>query len=104
MTSPANSSSRQLSTMLGLIVVMITSVSLFAQSGATYYVSTSGSDSNAGTYSSPWRTIQHAADFVSAGATVYVLGGVYNESVTIPTSGTARRIMSPSRAILAKRP
>ena len=89
MTSPANSSSRQLSTMLGLIVVMITSVSLFAQSGATYYVSTSGSDSNAGTYSSPWRTIQHAADFVSAGATVYVLGGVYNESVTIPTSGTA---------------
>ena len=35
------------------------------------------------------RTIQHAANSVSAGATVYVHGGVYNESVTFPASGTA---------------
>lgn len=91
MTSPANSSSRQISSMLVFVfvLVLLTTVSLFAQSGATYYVSTSGSDSNAGTFSSPWRTIQHAANSVSAGATVYVHGGVYNESVTFPTSGTA---------------
>ena len=55
--------------------------SLAAQSGATYYVSTKGNDSNPGTISSPWLTIQHAANTVSAGATVYVFGGVYNESV-----------------------
>jgi hypothetical protein len=60
-----------------------------ASSGATFYVSPSGSDSNAGTQSSPWRTIQHAADSVQAGDTVYVLAGTYNESVTIAVSGSA---------------
>jgi len=39
-------------------------------------VSTSGDDSSAGTIAAPWRTIQHAANTVAAGATVYVFGGV----------------------------
>jgi hypothetical protein len=51
-------------------------------------VSTKGSDSNPGTIGAPWLTIQHAANSVSAGATVYVFGGVYNESVNFPASGT----------------
>jgi len=63
--------------------------SLAGQTGATYYVSTRGSDSNPGTIGSPWLTIQHAASSASAGATVYVFGGVYNESVNFPTSGMA---------------
>ena len=58
-------------------------------SGSAFYVSPSGSDSNAGTLSSPWRTIQHAADSVQAGDTVYVLAGTYNESVTIAVSGSS---------------
>jgi Bacterial Ig-like domain (group 3) len=70
-------------------VVLMLSPSLAGQIGSTYYVSTSGSDSNTGTMSSPWLTIQHAANSVLAGATVYVLGGVYNESVNFPASGTA---------------
>jgi hypothetical protein len=61
----------------------------FAQSGATFYVSTTGSDNNSGSYTSPWLTIQHAANTATAGATVYVEGGVYNESVNFPASGTA---------------
>jgi Right handed beta helix region len=60
-----------------------------AQSGKTFYVSNSGSDSNSGTIGSPWRTIQHAADSVKAGATVDVRGGTYNESVTIAMSGNS---------------
>jgi hypothetical protein len=60
-----------------------------SRSGATFFVSTSGNDANAGTSSAPWRTIQHAANTVHAGDTVQVLGGVYNESVTIPGSGNA---------------
>jgi hypothetical protein len=60
-----------------------------AQSGSTFYVSTSGSDSNSGTIGSPWRTIQHAANSVSAGATVDVRGGAYKESVNIPVSGNS---------------
>jgi Protein of unknown function (DUF1565) len=62
---------------------------LRAQLGATYYVSTTGSDSNPGTFTGPWLTIQHAADTATPGTTVYVLGGVYNESVKFPNSGTA---------------
>jgi hypothetical protein len=60
-----------------------------SRSGVTYYVSTSGSDSNAGTLSAPWKTIQHAANSVHAGDTVEVEGGTYNEIVTMKTSGNA---------------
>jgi hypothetical protein len=58
-------------------------------SGPTYYVATNGNDGNSGSSSSPWRTIQHAADSVSAGATVYVMGGTYNEKVTMKNSGSS---------------
>ena len=60
-----------------------------SRSGSTFFVSTTGNDANAGTSSAPWRTIQHAASTVHAGDTVQVMGGVYNESVTIPSSGNA---------------
>jgi hypothetical protein len=54
-----------------------------------YYVSTSGNDANAGTLASPFRTIQHAASVAVAGDTVLVRGGVYNELVSPPHSGSA---------------
>ena len=60
-----------------------------SRSGVTYYVATTGSDANPGTLSAPFRTIQQAANTVHAGDTVQVEGGVYNEIVTIPTSGNA---------------
>ncbi len=74
-----------------IIVTLLLLVPAFAaaQAGKTFYVSTSGNDSNAGTVGSPWRTIQHAANSVTAGATVDVRGGTYNESVTIAVSGNS---------------
>jgi Protein of unknown function (DUF1565)/Putative Ig domain len=60
-----------------------------ASTGSAFYVSTSGVDTNAGTLASPWRTIQHAANSVHAGDTVYVRAGTYNESVTIAVSGSS---------------
>jgi len=72
-----------------VVLVLILTPSLGAQSGATYYVATTGNDNNSGAIGSPWLTIQHAANTVSAGATVYVFGGIYNESVNFPASGTA---------------
>ena len=71
------------------VIVLMLAQSLAGQIGAAYFVSKKGSDSNTGTISSPWLTIQHAANSVSAGATVYVFGGVYNESVNFVASGTA---------------
>ena len=61
----------------------------YAQSGATYYVATSGSDSNNGSKTSPWRTISHAGKVVAPGDTVHVLPGVYRESVFLDNSGTS---------------
>ncbi len=60
-----------------------------APTGNAFYVSPTGSDSNPGTLASPWQTIQHAANTAQAGDTVYVLAGVYNESVNIAVSGSA---------------
>ena len=57
--------------------------------GQTYYVATIGNDGNPGTADQPWRTIQHAADSVSAGDVVQVRGGIYNEAVFINVSGSA---------------
>jgi hypothetical protein len=37
----------------------------------------------------PWRTIQHAADAATAGSTINVRGGTYEERVTIKVSGSA---------------
>ncbi len=60
----------------------------FGQSKSSFYVSTSGNDSNPGTQAAPWRTVQHAADTVTAGSTVNVRGGTYEELLTIKTSGS----------------
>jgi hypothetical protein len=71
------------------VVALLVPLSLIAQSGSTFYVSKSGSDTNSGSFTAPWLTIQHAANSVTAGATVYVESGTYNESVNLPNSGTA---------------
>ncbi len=63
--------------------------SAFGQANSSFYVSTTGSDSNPGTQAAPWRTVQHAADTVRAGGTVNVRGGIYEELLTIKASGNA---------------
>jgi parallel beta-helix repeat protein len=56
----------------------------------TYYVSLSGSDSNIGSDLAPWRHIQYAVDHVNGGDIICVMKGVYNETVTFHTSGSAK--------------
>jgi hypothetical protein len=53
------------------------------------YVSLDGRDSNPGTLSRPWRTIQHAAVEAHPGQIVNVRAGVYRETVSIKVSGSA---------------
>jgi hypothetical protein len=60
-----------------------------AQPNSSFYVSTAGNDANPGTQSAPWRTIQHAAAVGRAGSTVNVRGGVYEELVSINSSGNS---------------
>jgi hypothetical protein len=74
---------------LSLVVVLLCVSGSYGQSSASFYVSTTGADSNPGTETAPWRTVQHAADTARAGSTVNVRGGVYEELVSIKASGNA---------------
>lgn len=56
---------------------------------ANYYVSPSGSDSNPGTLSAPWLTIQKAMNSATPGSVVNVRAGTYHERLSLNVSGTA---------------
>jgi Protein of unknown function (DUF1565) len=82
------------------LLVLTSVLTLFCQcaSAATYYVATTGSDSNPGTQSAPFRHLSKAAlTATQPGDTVIVMDGTYdNEGVVAPTivvilsySGTA---------------
>ena len=55
----------------------------------TFYVSTTGSDSNSGASGSPVKSITKAAQLAQAGDTVLVGAGTYNGTVSISKNGTA---------------
>jgi len=54
-----------------------------------YFVSPNGNDTNSGTESSPWKTIQASIDKLKPGDTLNIIDGTYYESVTPHISGTA---------------
>jgi hypothetical protein len=68
--------------------LVITASTSLPPLGPYFYVSTTGKDANPGSIAAPWRTIQHAANMLHPGDTAYVHGGVYNEQVSIPSSGS----------------
>ena len=53
-----------------------------------YYVSTTGDDTNSGSFSSPWRTIQHGVNQLMPGDTLNIKAGTYEEKIEINVSGT----------------
>ena len=57
---------------------------------ATYYVATTGNDSNPGTVSQPFRSIARGVSSLDAGDTLYVREGTWTQSFDIGTkAGTA---------------
>ncbi len=77
---------------------LLTGIILFIQvfilylNAATYYVDKNhpaADNSNPGTENAPWSTIKKAADNVTAGDTVIIKSGVYNERITVKNSGAA---------------
>jgi len=59
---------------LGLLFIFLASQDAVAN---TFYVATNGNDGNQGSQGSPWRTLQHAVDAISAGDTILVEAGTY---------------------------
>lgn len=60
----------------GLLSMLVVFFSLLSY-GATYYLAPNGNDSNSGTISSPWFTLNKAWTVLKAGDTVYLRGGTY---------------------------
>jgi chitodextrinase len=52
--------------------------------GGVFYASPTGSDSNPGTVTQPWRTIGKAMSELVAGQTAYLRAGIYNEGLSGP--------------------
>ncbi|MBC6929985.1 MAG: DUF1565 domain-containing protein, partial [Candidatus Jettenia sp.] len=46
----------------------------------TYYVATNGNDSNSGSLSNPWKTIEKSIEKLQPGDTLYLRSGTYYES------------------------
>jgi len=59
-----------------LLSIFIVFLSIFSF-GATYYLAPTGNDTNAGTISSPWATLNKVWTVLKAGDTVYLRGGTY---------------------------
>ena len=76
---------------LGAYILAGILLSTITAHATTYYVATTGNNSNPGTEERPWRTIGKAVDTMVAGDTTYVRGGTYNTETTIrfKQSGTA---------------
>src|SRR5437867_5080058 len=72
-----------------ILAVSLSLTGVSSGSATDYYVSTSGSDSNNGSASSPWATIAHADSVVGPGAIVHVAPGTYSGQFNTSASGTS---------------
>lgn len=86
----------KLNTLIILTLVFIGLISLPTYSDSfelenidtSVYVSTSGSNSSAGTLKKPYKTIQYAIDRLKPGQTLYIKEGTYFEKLKITRSGS----------------
>lgn len=60
----------------------------------TYYVSLTGNDTNSGAVTHPWRTLAHAANTVTPGATVCLRGGIYRERLLPALGGDVEGVVT----------
>jgi hypothetical protein len=64
-------------------------VAFTVRAGRIYFVSTSGNDSNSGSYSSPWATLLKARTQATAGDIVYALNGVQQTGADLTSASLA---------------
>ncbi len=70
------------------IVILLAFFVATEGSAATYYTAPNGADTNRGTMAAPFLTISRGASILHPGDTLYVMTGVYSESITITPNGT----------------
>ncbi len=87
-----------LSTIL-LSIILLLLVPLSANA-ATYYLSPSGNDTNNGSPTSPWKTLDKANTAISSGDTVILKNGIYAAYLNITKSNTTWRAENKLQAIV----
>ena len=81
------------SLIMALVMILGNTVQTKA-AGNDYYVSPTGSDTNPGTATAPFRTFAKANSMLTPGSTLYIYAGVYNEQLRITKSGTLTDIIT----------
>jgi hypothetical protein len=72
-----------------LVITALVCLLSLSSPAATFYVTKSGNDSNAGSQASPWLTIQKSANTAVAGDTVNISSGDFDEYVQTVNSGSS---------------
>jgi len=71
--------------------IIITLIQVFivtlVYSQNSYYVSPTGNNSNNGSISTPWETIQYGVNQLNPGDTLFIRGGTYQEKIDVDVSG-----------------
>lgn len=73
---------------VAIVMILGNTVNIKA-AGNEYYVSLTGNDTNPGTASAPFKTFAKANSVLTAGSTLYIYAGVYNQQLRITKSGTS---------------
>lgn len=80
-----------------MLAVVLLSLTPILQA-ATFYVSNSGSNSNNGSLTSPWATLQYAVDTVQQGDTIVMRGGTYAGATILPPANPAADLWTTVKA------
>jgi len=67
--------------LLSALTCLVASVTRVSTQPRRFYVSLNGDDRNIGTEQAPFRTLRKGASVLTPGATLYVMGGTYAESL-----------------------
>ena len=67
---------------------------------ATYYVGTNGKDTNNGSMSTPWATLNRANAVAVSGDTIYVRGGVYTQKAYLDKAGVTYQAYTGEQPII----
>lgn len=71
------------------LLIILSLIGIVNINATNYYVSTEGSDSNAGTQEAPVLTLAKAASLLNAGDTCFIMAGTYRETLVSKNAGTS---------------
>ncbi len=83
-----------------ILLFVFISWSFFVNGQTNYYVSPGGINTNNGSFSSPWLTMQYGLNQLSAGDTLNVMSGTYTEKLNIPVSGITLRNFATDNPVI----